>query len=348
MLAREGRLKGYIMKQLVLFFIVLHMAGSGMAEQLFPQPRDVIASWQPANTLLTARQANQLLDEASTLNDPGYGTARVEHTLARRQQQGELASDLIYVKARVLQRNHQFAEAAALLAGLDDPASELLLATVNNNLGRFDEAISACKSLTGKVSHTIMLTCLFDARYQQSPDLALYEQLSAIVRTTQRTLNDAQQLWVNSTLAAMALDLDKPGDALQYLKDISFTRAPVSSVALWAQAQLQLKQPEPVLNQLGSQLESPSSADDAILLLLARASQLNNSDPHWQQLARQRIDQRKWRKDWSHAAYIAEFHLYIEHHSEQASYYANKNWQQAKGLADRRLLQQTEAAGESL
>lgn len=75
MLAREGRLKGYIMKQLVLFFIVLHMAGSGMAEQLFPQPRDVIASWQPANTLLTARQANQLLDEASTLNDPGYGTA---------------------------------------------------------------------------------------------------------------------------------------------------------------------------------------------------------------------------------------------------------------------------------
>ncbi|WP_137165912.1 tetratricopeptide repeat protein [Salinimonas lutimaris] len=336
------------MKQFVLLFVALHMPGSGIAEQLFPQPQDVIASWQPANTLLTARQANQLLDEASRLNDPGYGTARVEHTLIRRQQQGELARDLIYVKARVLQRNHQFAEAAALLSGLDDPASRLLLATVNNNLGRFDEAISACKALTGKVSHAIMLTCLFDARYQQSPDAALYEQLSAVARTTQRALNDAQQLWVNSTLAAMALDLNKPTEALQHLRDISVARAPVSSVALWAQAHLQLKQPATVLNQLGSQLESPASADDAILLLLARASVLNNSDPHWQQLASQRIDQRKWRKDWSHAAYIAEYHLYIDHHSDQARYYASKNWQQAKGLADRRLLQQTGAAGESL
>ena len=333
------------MKQLALFVIALYLPVISSAEQLFPAPQEVIASWQPTVTNLTARQANQILNDAVTLNDPGYGTTRIEQTLARLQEQGELSADMRYVQARVLQRNHQFAASAAVLSDLNDPSSRLLLATVNNNLGQFEKAISACKSLTGKVSHTIMLTCLYDARYQQNPDLKLYEQLNSIVGKIRNELNPSQQLWVDSTLAAMALDQSNPAAALQHLEGLAFDTAPVSTLALWAEAHLQLKQPEPVLEQLGSKLSSPS-ADDAILLVLARASQLNNGEQRWLQLAKQRIAQRKWRSDWSHAAYIAEYYLHIEQDTEQAAYYARKNWEQAKGLADRRLLEQT--TGERL
>lgn len=303
----------------------------------------VIATWPvTSDTPLTPEQANIELYQSTLVNAAPGLRKHVQRYVNNAMSQGQASVSIRLLHARLLQHQHQFKLAQQELEQLtqDDPrngSAWLLLASVYQNAGLFDQAQQACKALFGLTDTTIGFTCMLDALFQASPNEEVYNKLASIFRL-QGNDNIRQTLWIRETLAAMALQLDAPNVAANWLMPVDLEQAPISLVVIWADAQLKLDNADRVLSRLSALSEDPNQVNDAILLRLAIAEQRLGSNTLWQQHMRDRVALREWRNDSAHAAQLARYYLVVSPDYRKALHFAQLNWQHARAAADRALL----------
>ena len=335
---------GMLSALLVTLFFVAFSAPL-RAEVYKPDPKTVIASWpSSANDIMTPQQASSMLNDAATLYGSDRQRREVERTVNTLLSSDPASPQLQLLQARILQQQHQFEDAKNKLITLTNSQPSalgpaLLLASVYVNLGEFEKAQTTCKSLLSQSDYLTSFTCLLNARFQQNPDEAIYQQLSDI-RQLRKPQRQQIALWVDETLAAMAYTLDMPEQALLHLGEPDFSSAPLSRIALWADIMISLNRASQVIERLQAHIpEDPSSLDDVILIKLAEAEkQTDSTDRRWQDIAKERIALREWREDSAHAGHVAYYYLTIHYNPDKALHFAKLNWKKARSYEDKALL----------
>lgn len=259
-----------------------------------------------------------------------------------------------YLRGRVLQHQHHFDQA---LNALDkaltlDPklnSATLLKASIELVQGNTELAKQTCMSLLGKTNIDVTTGCLLETASYADKLPQSYEQLKRLLSSLSKEAEQrsATDNWLVQMAADMALRLNKPEDAAQWLAVSDLRNMPLSYVALWADAQRQLGHHSIVLNTLSNIVESLNFKDDTLLVRLAMAEKSLNEKflntqadkQYWQQEIAKRITLRVERKDTFHAADLARYFIYIDPQPEKARQWALLNYQQAKLYEDYALLQ---------
>ncbi|MCW8107459.1 hypothetical protein OPS25_02940 [Alteromonas ponticola] len=337
--------------RLVICFIVSSGTALGNSanskEVHYPEDDKIIAEWAVIkNENLTAKQAIDLLDKAAKLNSSAIFEIHAKQTLEQLENMGTLEPDALFLKAKLLQREHQFTDSKATLTQLLEfspnyVGAHLLMASVLINQGNYNEAALHCQRIVGQVNYVIAMTCLFETKFEKQPSDKLYRQLLKISRLSNLTASDFIQ-WNAEVLAYMAYTLNQPLLAIKHLANINLEFAPISLIALWADAHMAIGDSAKVLCQLEEWIHHPENVDDAILLRLALAEKSTRTSHKWQGLLAQRVQHREWRDDFQHAGQLAQYYMLIKPNKQKAQKFARKNWQYAKSAEDRRLLETAE------
>ncbi|GAB3035603.1 tetratricopeptide repeat protein [Bowmanella dokdonensis] len=270
---------------------------------------------------------------------------RLREVLEQANTSGEDESvKRLYLLARLQQHQHDFQAAQnsltkALELAPHDASLLLLSASVANNLGEHEQALSACRQLIGQTGNSLIAACVTDTRMQMQPD-NLPELYQSLLRTISLSpvADTGQQYWISQILAELALGLDKPDAAMSHLDESKLAGAPVSYVALWADVQFALKNHQQVLDRLTALTASKSPINDALLLRLAMAERFTQAGQQWLEAMQARISQRSAEHNYAHAAEMAKFYLYVDPDPQQAAYWARLNAEHAKSATDMALL----------
>ncbi|MCF7499612.1 hypothetical protein [Pseudoalteromonas sp. L1] len=321
-------------------FFLLFTTTLLQAEPYIPNDQDVIASSRsPLPATLTKYELATLFEQNQWAGKTESNQGLLKNYLSEKIRETD-DPDIHYYYARLLQREHKFELALAVLNDLlkNDPShvnSILLKANILKVQGQFAAANSSCLSLMGKASIETISTCSLDVKSQMGDLAKSYEGLKKIIKERNISMN------TRHVLAEMAYRLNMPEQTLQYLNEVDLAKAPVSLVVLWANAQLALGNNEKVLVTLSKLTADESNLEDALLLRLAQA-ELNKEDSQsskWQTLLKKRVTLRELRQDTYHASDLAWYYLMINHDPTKATYWANVNWQHAKLESDKRLLE---------
>jgi hypothetical protein len=256
---------------------------------------------------------------------------------------------LLYLWARVLQHQHQFASAERILNQAQKLQEQnnsnvtLLKASVQLAQGHFAKAKTTCAQLLGQAQLVTVAACTLEATAQLEQLPESYQQITALLTGQPTFANNSLNNWLLQIAADMALHLDLPEDAQKWLgkglaNKQSLHTKPLSFIVLWADVQLALGQHLIVLSQLENIVEKAGFKDDALLSRLAIA-ETHTAQTHWQLLFRERVNLRKMRNDFYHAADIARYYIYVLPNSVKALYWAELNWQQTKLSDDKMLLE---------
>ncbi|WP_414828479.1 hypothetical protein [Alteromonas sp. H39] len=326
----------------------LTLPRNAIASTIMPSPDTVIASWPvTASTIGSASEAMELLLTSRKLNRSAQSIGQVKGYLDEQEADGNLDPAHMLVKARLLQLHHQFDAAAALLSETaKSPAQSanalLLLANIQTQMGQFNQARGTCSELFGQVALIVTLTCTLDADFQSSPSRATYSRLAAVT-ATRATAPAAQMLWINETLASMALQVGEPELARHHLSDVDLPSAPVSLIALWMDTYIVEQNPAAVLHRIVPMVANHNSIDDAILLRLAIAEARSGEDKKWQHKMHQRVALREWREDHEHAAQLARYYLDVVPDKDKALHFASMHFEYSKTATDAALLSRAAA-----
>ncbi|MDN4502702.1 hypothetical protein QX776_09820 [Alteromonadaceae bacterium BrNp21-10] len=304
----------------------------------------------PSADYVVAKSNSKTLAELTTeeltalvLDSQFVGKTEINQGLLKSQLSAKYSKtqspNMGYLYAWVLQREHKFDQALTIISEVLSTQSNhvnarLLKANMLMVKGQFDQAKQQCLALIGHASIVTISTCSLDVQSQAGQLAQSYQGLLKI--TQRRQPNQATR----HVLAEMALRLGEPAKSLAHLTGIELTKAPVSLVVLWADAQLALGHYAIVTTTLGAMILESNNLEDALLLKLAQAEKLdiNSHSNHWQTLIAQRVQLRELRQDTFHASDLAWYYLTIENNSNKARYWANINWQQAKLQSDEILL----------
>lgn len=323
------------------------------------EPDQIIAQWNttPAETLreLQIQQrlqpedsnrvlqlANQYLVQAA---QPGqsrlYGVA--EALLKPLVENNTNDLSVLLVWAQVQQHQHRFTLAQEVLQKIipqqpDNNTANLLNARLYLIQGNAASAQAACMRLLGHTDLLTLSACSLEARSTLG-DKELsesYAQLQQIV-STQGLPDDERQIWILQILADMAVRLQQPHAALNFLSQIK-SKNSLSVWVQWADANLALQNNQTVIDELTPLVSTSSQADDSLLVRLAIAEKKIASTTHWQTQVRERIALREQRDDQAHAADLAIYYLDIAPDANKALHWAERNWQQAREASDKHLL----------
>lgn len=330
----------------VIALLLVPFTASGAA--FIPKDDAIIAS---SNSALDASVS---IDEISTLlaNSQYAGqTERLQgvlktHLATLYQQQP--TSQVGYMYARVLQKEHLFEQAIAiaqkvLAADPNHVNSHLLLANIFMTQGKFSPAKQHCTATIGLVSIITASTCLLDVQSQHQDLAQSYQSLLTIIN------NKETSLATDHVLSEMSYRLGHYQQAFAHIKQVNLATAPVSLIVLWADIQLKLNNNQRVLYSLSKLVDDDSNLEDALLLRLAMAEKnLNVASQPWQKIMAARVSLRELRQDTFHASDLANYYIRIKPNRDKALYWANINWQQAKMSLDQQLLNaaQTMPRGE--
>lgn len=313
-----------------------------------PALDDVIAKTSQSALLyksqqeLDLAQISELLNSSVTVGNSEANMGLLKKTL-RKAFQTNSSTEVRYLYAKVLQKEHAFDGALAVLELAPEPDqidvnSYLLAANLYMTKGEFAKAKRLCLMLLGIASLEIAATCAIDAESHTG--------------NAQKSFNDLKRLTANKSLsfnsrhvlAELALRTNQPEQTLHYLHDIDLTSAPVSLVVLWSDAQLALDNFQEVLTVVPQLVREHSDLEDALLLRLAIAETKFDKSQTWQSRMQARVQLREQRQDSFHASDLALYYLELTNNKEKARYWAEINWQQAKLDQDRLLLQRVNAS----
>lgn len=339
-----------------------------LAEAYLPtEPDQIIAQWNttPSEALraLQMQQRLQPIDPESVLQlaneylmqaaQPGqsrlYGVA--EALLKPLTENNSQDFDVLLAWAQVQQHQHRFTLAQEILQKIlpkqpDSNTANLLNARLHLIQGNAIAAQAACLRLLGHTDLLTLSACTLEARSTLG-DKELsesYTQLQQLV-TTQGLPADERQSWILQILADMAVRLDQPQVALDFLNQIKAKKS-LSAWVQWADVNLALQNNQVVMDELTPLVSTSSQADDSLLVRLAIAEKKIAGATHWQTQVRERIALREQRDDQAHAADLAMYYLDIAPDSVKALHWAGRNWQQAREASDKQLLiRAQEAAG---
>ena len=318
----------------------------------------IIATWQPTTTTLsTISDAEKLLAASRFLSAKGNERQQVTQFVNKlRSSQRPLSYDqqqrLVILEARLMQGVHKFDDALQHLNTIDTAhsgAAQLLLADINIQRGRGDEAKQHCEQLLGKTSFLLAFGCVLNADFSISPSVDVYNKLQKFERysslTNTEATNEAEYIWYRETLASMALALDKPKLAIQQLSEFTLSTLPVSALITWADAHYAARHYDTIATVLDQEVSDISRLDDALLLRWVKAQKaLNKEDTKEMRLLSKRMQIRAWREDTSHAAQVASYYIDVDYQPQVALKFARLNWEYAQTKHDEHLLKRAEDA----
>lgn len=348
-----------------LVFIVLTIATqTTFATKTIPASADtVIATWpvsrstpvqeaqlatrmRPADSHAVAQLANAYLREAAL---PGhsrfYGLAQA--ALQPLIDQGTGNADIWLAWAQVQQHQHAFKDALAALEKVkqqqpDNINAHLLAARIFLIQDNADAARQSCLTLLGNADLLTASGCALEVTSFQSDLAQSYQQLASLVEREQLP-QDERGPWLAQILADMALRLKNPLAAEKWLDTQRKENASVNFLSQWADVQLALDQPKKLVQTLQPIVQGATDVDDALLLRLALAEKKMGGE-QWRTELRERITLREQRMDNQHANEIARYYLDIDPQPQQALYWAQINWQNAREYGDRELLERARAS----
>ena len=348
-----------------LVFIVLTIAThTAFAAKKIPSSADtVIAAWpasrsmpvqeaqlatrmRPADPHAVAQLANAYLRDAAL---PGqsrfYGLAQA--ALQPLIDHADSNADIWLAWAQVQQHQHAFTDALAALEKVtqlqpDNINAHLLTARIFLIQDNADAARQACLKLLGNADLLTAGGCALEVTSLQGDLAQSYQQLASLVEREQLP-QDERGPWLAQILADMALRLKDPLAAERWLNTQPKDNASVNFLSQWGDVQLALGQPEKVLQTLEPIVQNAADVDDALLLRLALAEKKIGGE-QWRGKLRERITLREQRMDNQHANEIARYYLDIDPQPQQALYWAQINWQNAREYGDRELLERAAAS----
>lgn len=337
-----------------------------LAEAYVPTaPEQIIAQWNttPSDALLALQMqqrlqpedpervlqlANEYLVQAA---QPGksrlYGVA--EALLKPLAENNSQDFDVLLAWVQVQQHQHRFTLAQEILQKIlpqepDNNTANLLNARLYLIQGDAAKAQAACMRLLGHTDLLTLSACTLEARSTLG-DKELsesYAQLQQLV-ITQGLPADERQIWILQILADMAVRVDQPQAALDFLNQIK-SKNSLSVWVQWADVNLALQNNQIVIDELTHLVSVSSQADDSLLVRLAIAEKKTASTTHWQTQVRERIALREQRDDQAHAADLAIYYLDVEPDANKALHWAERNWRQAREASDKHLLVRAQQA----
>ncbi|MFT6329470.1 MAG: tetratricopeptide (TPR) repeat protein [Bermanella sp.] len=340
---------------LLLFFICSNRAFS--SESFVPYSSEfVVAKW-PVQTLglNVSNQIQNLLNDASYPgNSANYSIAA--SLLKQSSTQDLSVLDRLYYGAVIKQHYHRFKESKELLLTLlktqaKNPNALLLLSNMYSVLGEHQLAEKMCIRLISIAPQTFVATCVLNVRAQEGDLKSSLEQLATFLKNNDLSAqsNEGLGIWSAETLASLARANGELKRAQRILAPYIDKKVPVSFWVLWSDIELELEDPERVMNRLQSIVKSSQNQDDALILRLALAEQrLVPLKSVWLEKVRARIDLRESRNDTEHAFDIALYYYFIERKYHKAHSWALINWDKAKLLDDKNLLKMTQDALQML
>ena len=344
------------MKRLIVISLILFLyATACMASEPYVPKSSavVVAKWptQASNLSISVQIKKLLSDAPYPGNSANYPIAA--SLLRHASVQDVPATDRLYYDAVIKQHYHLFEESKELLSSLlkleaKNANAILLLANMHSVLGEHELAEKTCLRLITIAQQSVVATCAINAKAQNGDLSSSLQQLSAILNL--RSSDDSSvAIWSSETYASLAKENGEPLRAEKILSPYLEQKVPVSFWVLWADIQLELGKPVKVIQRLGDVVNNSSNQDDALILRLAIAEQSSAlSNNVWLKKAHARTALRESRNDKEHAYDIALYYYFIERDYQKANAWALINWQQAKLLDDKRLLEMTELAALEL
>ncbi len=337
-----------------------------LAEAYIPTaPEQIIAQWNatPSETLRSLQMQQRLQPEdpepvlqltneyLAQAAQPGqsrfYGVA--EAVLKPLVENNSQNFDVLLAWAQVQQHQHRFTLAQEILQNIlpkqpDNNTANLLNARLYLIQGDATAAQAACMRLLGHSDLLTLSACTLEARGTLG-DKELsesYAQLRQLV-ITQGLPADERQVWVLQILADMAVRLDQPQAALNFLNQVKSNNS-LSVWVQWADINLALQNNQIVIDELTPLVSTSLQADDSLLVRLAIAEKKIAGATHWQTQVRERIALREQRDDQAHAADLAMYYLDVAPDLVKALQWAERNWQQAREASDKHLLVRAQQA----
>lgn len=340
-----------------------------LAEAYMPtDPEHIIAQWnttpseslralqiqqrlQPEDRSRVVQLASEYLVQAA---QPGqsrlYGVAEALLKPLIENNTDNIAALLLW--AQIQQHQHRFTLAQEILQKIlpqqpDNDTANLLNARLYLIQGNAAAAQAACMRLLGHTDLLTLSACSLEARSTLG-DKELsesYTQLQQIV-STQGLPDDERQIWILQILADMAVRLQQPQAALDFLNQIK-SKNSLSVWVQWADANLALQNNQIVIDALTPLVSTSSQADDSLLVRLAIAEKKIAPTTHWQTQVRERIALREQRDDQAHAADLAIYYLDIAPDVDKALHWAERNYQLAREASDKNLLVRAQQAANA-
>jgi len=310
---------------------------STIIESLPAGPRPIVRpnSSSPAslpNALLAARAQ---LEAAHQQGDPRY-LGYAEAQLGPWLNLPEPPTDVLLLRARLLQANHRFDAALSDLARVlkrspGQPEALLLSASIQQVRGRYPEARQACSGLKGLALLPLALICQAQIDGVTGQARAALTRLKKLPRS-KLGLTPAQAAWLDLGIADLA---DRLGD--NALTEASLKRAlpsgaeAVGAYADWLQAEGRDAENLALLR--------PWAAHDGLLMRLARAEQTTQPAAFKQHRAEllRRLAAFRQRGEAGHEREQALLYLDVLKDSNNALILARRNWQQQREAADFRV-----------
>jgi len=277
-------------------------------------------------------QAHTLLAHSQQTGDPrylGYAEAQLKPWL----KQATIPDDVLLMRARLRQFNHQFANALIDIAQVlqhqaSHPEALLLQASIYQVRGDYPQARSACQRL--RSLSTLMLALVCEAQV----DGLNGQSDKAIVTMTQllpsvKNLDAEQQAWFYLALGDLALRRGQLADAERYYRRLDMN----NPAALSSLSDVLLLQKRYVEVQ---KLLANYQQHDALLLRLAIAEKaLKTSKAQaLEQTLQQRFAALRLRGDNTHLREEALFAFYVQDNVSKALTSARANWQQQREPQD--------------
>ena len=322
-----------------------------IAKPYTPKHESVVATWEPVlnsnidpkiKLLSESQRLSKAQDYLERAGQPGearlYGLA--EAVLKPVIESGPQDIQTWLIWAKIQQHQHAFELALEALTHVfaQDPKNQnahLMAARIHLIQDNPSAARAACLQLLGTADLLTTSACALEVAGVEGPLQESYQQLTKLVRA-QGLPNDSRASWVVQILADMAMRLDKPDEAVDWL-DQQLASSDVGYLAQWGDAQLANHSPQKVVDYFAPVLEKAPAIDDALLLRIAKAEQLTQGE-RWQALMAQHIQLREQRHDTQHAADLARYYLDIKPKPEKALYWAEVNWRVAREPYDKALL----------
>lgn len=315
-------------------------------EVLAVLPESLPLRSQTASTLPdSVQQAGQLLALAQQSGDPrylGYAEARLNHWL----QQPVVAADVLLMRARIRQFNHQFDAALSDLAQVlqrqpADAEALLLVASIHQLRADYGPALASCRRLRNFDTLTLALICeagidAVNGRAVQAENTL--QRLLPVVAS----LELGQQDWFYLIYGDLLLRQGRLAQAESYYRRLDRNH-PVALAALadvWLQQKRYAEVQKLLLNH---------QQHDGLLLRLALAEQALHS-PQVMVLTRtlaQRFAALRMRGDNSHLREEAMFSFYLQQDNARALLLARANWQQQREPQDAEIYWQIAVASQS-
>jgi Tfp pilus assembly protein PilF len=290
-------------------------------------------------------QAESLLQHAQQTGDPrylGYAEAQLKPWLT----QATIPDDVLVMRARLRQFNHQFANALIDLSQVlqhqpNHPEALLLQASIYQVRADYPQARSACQRLRSLSTLILALVCeaqVDGLNGNSDKAYAAMKRLASVVTS----MDVGQQAWFYLAWGDLAVRRGQLADAERYYRQLDM----MSPSALAALSDVLLLQKRYAEVQ---KLLANYQQHDGLLLRLAIAEKglKTARAPALAEILKARFAALRQRADNSHLREEAMFNLYVQNDSAKALVLARANWQQQREPQDTEIYWQLAQATQS-